>query len=626
MRGDGRDRRRAQERAVGRALLALAAAALIAIAGPAAAQSGPPARYFGVVDQDGCPFCCEFSCRLTPTPTPEVDAHGRRVFRRSSGNFLVVAEAGIGTSRRQPGSEGVFTGSSVQPITGPSGRPSLQALSNRNLGKGVLGVDCRSVPDGGVKGFPDEMDFPSDPDVTTELIDMACRFELQPASMSACTRNRFGDFAFLAPGTARQYCFQVPGAARFPFGDTILALQFLDTNGDVGPRQEIVIRVSPEGAPVASSTPTPTPTPTPTIANIAGRVRYYSADRPVPGALVQLSDGALRSTASNGSGAYAFPNLMPGNVIVEPRKTGDFGPAGIPAITALDASWVLQMVAGTRSFDASQRLAGDVTGDGTVSSLDAARILQRQVGLLGRFAVSTLCNSDWVFRPVPGPATNQRSVQPQVGQGLCRRGAIALEPLVGDAMQQDFLGVLFGDCTGNWQPAPSGAALRALAVGAQHTLRVRSARPAGGGTLRVPLAVKGSDSYYALDLTFTYDPDLLTPDDRPQAARRGRGDGGVQPDPAGRRAHRRGERAADARRPVSDRHGLRRHWHERRRGRHPGAGRRSPGAAQPLTRATTQVRPCARSLRSLCGGVGDHEACRYPDRLRTALPEIDTIE
>ena len=484
--------------------------ALIALAGPVAAQSGPAVRFFGAVNQDGCPYCCEFNCQRIPTPAPEFDAQGRQVFRRSTGEFMLVAEAGPGTSRRQPGSEGVFSGGGIMGISDPSGRPSVQVLPDRNLGDGTLKVDCRTNPLGGVKAFPGRLTFPPDNDVTIGLIDMACRFELETTSTSACTRDRFGNYAFMSAGTTRQYCFQVPRVARFAIGDTVLALQFRDEGGNLGPRREIVIRVEPQTGQVASSTPTPTssPTPTPTSAAIAGRVRYYSADRPVPNASVRLSDGVLRTTPTNNSGNYAFADLVPGNATVEPSKTGDFG---MPtAITALDASWILQMVAGMRTFDENQRLAADVTGDGTVSSLDATRILQRQVGLLPRFAAAIRCNSDWLFKPMPGPADHQRLIQPQLSATMCRHGAIAYEPLSGVAVAQDFLGILFGDTTGNWVPPPAGAALRALAVG-PHTLRVRSARPARGGTLRLPLAVKGGEPYYSLDVTITYDSDVLTP-------------------------------------------------------------------------------------------------------------------
>jgi Dockerin type I domain len=493
---------------VNRSLSVVLVAAVLALAAGAAAQVGPVPRFFGPVNQDGCEFCCEFRCQRTPTPTPEYDGLGRRVFRRHEGTFLLVAEAGLGTSRRLPGSEGVFTGRVVDPISDPSDRPSLWALPDHDLGNGTLGVDCRTFPLGGVKGFPGRLNFPMAADVTTGLKDMACRFEMASSSATACTRNRYGDFSFLAPGTSRQYCFQVSEVAKFPLGPTVLSLLVRDTDGNLGPRQEIVVIVDPSGRQQAA-TPTPSPTRTPASASVAGRIRYYSADRPVPNAFVQLSGGVMRSTMGAGTGTYAFANLTPGDAVIEPRKTGDFGTP--TSITALDASWVLQYVAGQRPFNADQRLAADVTGNGTVSALDGTRILQRQVGMLPRLEVANRCNSDWIFRPLPGAAPNQRLIQPQTTGGVCRKGAIALEPLAGAAVQQDFLGILFGDVTGNWQPSAGfGAALRGLVAG-PHTLRVRSARPAGGGMLRLPLAIKGDEPYYSLDITITYDSDLLTP-------------------------------------------------------------------------------------------------------------------
>ena len=52
---------------------------------------------------------------------------------------------------------------------------------------------------------------------------------------------------------------------------------------------------------------------------------------------------------------------------------------------ALDAALVLQASGGVRALDAEHRVACDVTGNGSVSPLDAARILQAVVGDLPRF-------------------------------------------------------------------------------------------------------------------------------------------------------------------------------------------------------------------------------------------------
>jgi len=131
---------------------------------------------------------------------------------------------------------------------------------------------------------------------------------------------------------------------------------------------------------------------------------------------------------------------------IVPRKLGDQR----SGLSALDASYVLQAVAGTRALTPLQALAGDVTGDGTLSVLDATRILQRVVGALPQFPAAQLCSSDWLFVPAAGSATNQSVAQPGYTAGACTAGAIAFQPLAGDAAEQDFQAILIGDVSGNW--------------------------------------------------------------------------------------------------------------------------------------------------------------------------------
>src|SRR5207249_2167691 len=117
-------------------------------------------------------------------------------------------------------------------------------------------------------------------------------------------------------------------------------------------------------------------------------------------------------------------------------------------VSTLDAVYVLQALAGLRTFSSSQRLACDVTGDGTLSALDAVRILQYKVGLISTLPVADTCASDWVFVPASAGA-NAQVVEPAVSSGSCQTGAVEFQPLTGTLTNQDFSAVLFGDCTGN---------------------------------------------------------------------------------------------------------------------------------------------------------------------------------
>ena len=203
----------------------------------------------------------------------------------------------------------------------------------------------------------------------------------------------------------------------------------------------------------AQATPSPTPSATPTCVpnanhSISGAVRYYRTDVPVSGATVRLSGGATASTQTDAAGEYAFSGLQGCHFHVELEKLGDVD----GGISTLDAVWTLQTVAGLRTLDADQRLACDVTGSGTLSALDATRILQERAGLLTTFPAADACASDWLFVPSPAAAPNQTVIPPQLAPAICQPGALEFSPLAGQATGQDFSAVLIGDCTGNWQP------------------------------------------------------------------------------------------------------------------------------------------------------------------------------
>ncbi|MBX3028167.1 hypothetical protein KF840_25035 [bacterium] len=195
----------------------------------------------------------------------------------------------------------------------------------------------------------------------------------------------------------------------------------------------------------ASATATLTPgTPAP----LAGHIRYYVGDRPVPDVDVMQIGDTPGSVMTNAEGDYAFSSAGPGEVTIRPQKDGDFN----VAITSLDAVTVLQAVAGEVTLSPDQELAADVTGNGTFSTLDAVRILQFQASIIDRLPAAELCESDWLFVPEPSPTPNQTLVEPVVAGGTCQRGAIALDPFTPPLAGRDFRAILLGDVTGNWTP------------------------------------------------------------------------------------------------------------------------------------------------------------------------------
>jgi hypothetical protein len=194
---------------------------------------------------------------------------------------------------------------------------------------------------------------------------------------------------------------------------------------------------------------------TPTGGAIGGRILYYRGDRLVAGASVLLHGTPEGVDVSDAGGNYSFTDLANSTWQVAPAKSGDLG----GGVSALDAAYILQVLVGKRSFDGYQNLACDVSGNGALSALDASRILQFLVGKISRFPIADTCGSDWAFVPVPAPAANQSLIQPVISTGTCQSGAIEFDPLSGQAAGQDFVAVLFGDCTGNWQPPVAGGSV-----------------------------------------------------------------------------------------------------------------------------------------------------------------------
>lgn len=269
--------------------------------------------------------------------------------------------------------------------------------------------------------------------------------------------------------------------------------------------------VTPTPSPTATLPPTPPSSPTasattvPSGQNISGYLRYYSNGVPVPGMAVHATSPTTgASSSTDTSGHFVLTDAPAESALVCP----DGASAAGSAVSALDAAWVLQTVAGLRSFSAEQSLACDVTGNGSLSALDATWILRYTVGLITRLPAATACNSDWVFIPVPASAPNQTLIQPQPGADGCTPGGIAYTSLSTSLDEQNFSALVFGDCTGNWQPPDAGSAASA-AFAIRPRLRAGELRTLRGGRLALPIWVDRAAALHAVDARVAYDPGAL---------------------------------------------------------------------------------------------------------------------
>lgn len=254
----------------------------------------------------------------------------------------------------------------------------------------------------------------------------------------------------------------------------------------------------------ATATPalTPTPTATPAAVAISGQIQYYSNAAPVAGVGLLLNGSAASQT--DATGQFTVTASTGANWQLQPQKLGDRG----AAVSALDAVYVLQSAVAARTLTAAQQLACDVTGDGTVSAFDATLILQYNVGLIQNFPVAEHCNSDWAFIPVASAISNQLLIPPHSTATTCQPGAIAFQPLLNALSDRNFSAVVYGDCTGNWQPAVT---IAPAAVRAQPNTSIRLGHLLRHGqTSRIPVYVDAPGDFHAVDIQVRYDAAAMT--------------------------------------------------------------------------------------------------------------------
>lgn len=247
---------------------------------------GPEITYFGVARADSAP--------LAPSG---VDGAGRPIYIRPFGSgFSLVVEARAGGSGRPPGRAAFVNTGDL---------PDLQLILSRPLGDGSPAVCDGGAPQpGGVPGVV-PFAFADAPEVRAAINDLGCRVDDgrgNPAgrlSAEACTMDRGGEFAFVQPNSAIQFCLPIAAAWSFPAGDTIVAARVRDTGGMLGPEREIVVRslVSP------FSPPTHTPRPRST-ATRTGTVTASPTSTPIPMSPSASPTATLTRTPT--------PTLIPG--------------------------------------------------------------------------------------------------------------------------------------------------------------------------------------------------------------------------------------------------------------------------------------------------------------------------
>ena len=277
-----------------------------------------------------------------------------------------------------------------------------------------------------------------------------------------------------------------------------------------------------------------------TACAIGGTVTYYRDDagagaepsvKTVPGVGIDETQDAVADATTDGGGAFAFSGAS-GNVTVTtvakygtPRASDANG-----AISSFDASIIGRAAAGLVTLSPNQQIAADVTGDGTISAFDASFVGRFAAGLIDHFDVAQTTGSDWKFLRCDAYA--------YPGNPGCGLPVYTFTPVSQLASSANFHAILYGDVTGNWQPASSFTSSHerpvssgeAAAIAADGQLALRLAGRPAPNVLRQPgsapaelsidqpartlrrgeraeltVRLDNADGILGLDLSLTYD-------------------------------------------------------------------------------------------------------------------------
>ena len=224
--------------------------------------------------------------------------------------------------------------------------------------------------------------------------------------------------------------------------------------------------------------------------DVSGNIKYYNNDIPLPVVDVSL-DG--HQTQTGNSGDFQFLDILYGNYTLRPEKTG----GSAHAVAPYDAALILLSNVKLITLTPYQKIAADVTGNKDVSGLDASFVLRYYVGLIPEFPVK----KDWTFVPTSFPIDDSNwSTAPD---------SIRYEPLNSDKTNQDFVGIVYGDVSGNWQ-LPTVTPEHWLAQSnLQPNLSVGTLQQDKDGHYALPIVVTDVSDLFAMGLTCQYDQNQI---------------------------------------------------------------------------------------------------------------------
>ena len=224
--------------------------------------------------------------------------------------------------------------------------------------------------------------------------------------------------------------------------------------------------------------------------NISGTVKYYSNGNAVASANLTL-DG--NSAATDASGNFSFSMIAPGDYSLTPSKGGDLE----NSISAFDASYILREVVGLITLEPYQKIAADVSGNGSISAFDASYVLRYVVNLINEFPVG----DDWTFVP--------SSFAIDENNWNSAPNFLRYEPLNSNLADQDFEAIVFGDVSGNWSAPGFELAAAPKATTGFASVKWGKIQRSSALQIVVPIKIDISGDLLSAEMELSFDSELL---------------------------------------------------------------------------------------------------------------------
>jgi len=224
--------------------------------------------------------------------------------------------------------------------------------------------------------------------------------------------------------------------------------------------------------------------------SLSGTITYGNAASPPRFisnvTLTGAGSPGVATTSSFPDGTYFLSGFGAGGYTVTPTKVG-----GVNGFSSLDAGRIAQHVAGPPNplLNATQLIVADVSGNTTVSSFDAAMIAKYVAGP-PYTAPGIGSTATWRFTP-----TNR-----------------AYASIAGNVAGEDYVGLLMGEVTGNWnntgaRPAESDGPERDI------TVKLGNVSTPADSDVIVPVSIEGAadKGLISYELELRYDPTVIQP-------------------------------------------------------------------------------------------------------------------